>query len=78
METDILTAVQTYLAQTGEAEKYNPEFLSLMVDTVIESYKRQRCYPDGTEDEELLLGPCHSYMCKPPLFFHAFHCIYFS
>ena len=51
METDILTAVQTYLAQTGEAEKYNPEFLSLLVDTVIESYKRQRCYPDGTENE---------------------------
>lgn len=48
METEILEAVQLYLEYTGET--VNEDFLSLLVSSVIESYKRQRCYPDGMDD----------------------------
>lgn len=51
METEILEAVQTYLAYTGE--EVNQEFLSLLISSVIESYKRQRCYPDGMDAEAI-------------------------
>ena len=51
MEAEILEAVQIYLSFTGEAENFDVEFLSLIISSVIESYKQQRCYPDDTEDE---------------------------
>jgi len=49
METEILAAVQTYLKYTGET--VDSDFLSLLVQSVIESYKQQRRYPAGTAEE---------------------------
>ena len=51
METEILAAVQTYLKYTGET--VDSDFLSLLVQSVIESYKQQRRYPDGMSDEAI-------------------------
>ncbi len=49
METEILAAVNTYLKYTGET--VDSELLSLLVQSVIESYKQQRRYPVGTSDD---------------------------
>lgn len=51
METEILQAVQTYLAFTGEI--VDDGFLSLLISSVIDAYKTQRHYPDGMTDEEI-------------------------
>lgn len=51
METEILTAVQTYLTYTGET--VNADFLSLLVNSVIESYRQQRCYPADMSAEDI-------------------------
>ena len=51
METEILTAVQTYLAYTGET--VSEGFLSLLISSVIDAYKTQRCYPDDMSQEEI-------------------------
>jgi hypothetical protein len=51
METEILDAVKVYLTHTGET--VSDDFLSLPIDAVIESYKRQRCYPDDMESEDI-------------------------
>lgn len=48
MEIEILAAAQTYLKYTGET--VDPDFLSLLIQSVIESYKQQRRYPDGTKE----------------------------
>lgn len=48
METEILIAVQTYLKYTGET--VDDEFLLLLVQSVFESYKQQRRYPDGMDE----------------------------
>lgn len=51
METEILTAVQTYLEYTGET--VTEDFLSLIISSVIESYKQQRCYPESMDEEAI-------------------------
>lgn len=47
----ILEMVKTYLQYTGETVP--DSFLSLIIDSVIEAYKRQRCYPEDMEAEEI-------------------------
>ena len=51
METEILTAVQTYLTYTGET--VSEGFLSLLISSVIDAYKTQRNYPDGMSEEAI-------------------------
>ena len=43
MEQEILSLVQTYLAETGDPP--SEDFLILLIDSVIEAYKNQRRYP---------------------------------
>ena len=45
MEQEILALVQTYLSYTDET--VSSAFLLLLIQRVIEDYKRQRHYPDG-------------------------------
>ena len=47
MEQEILTIVKAYLDYTGET--VSDDFLLILINRVIEDYKEQRCYPDGTE-----------------------------
>lgn len=61
METEILAAVQTYLTYTGET--VDGEFLLLLVRSVIESYKQQRRYPDGM-DEEMINADVNKYFAN--------------
>lgn len=51
MEIEILAAAQTYLKYTGET--VDPDFLSLLIQSVIESYKQQRQYPADMDAAEI-------------------------
>lgn len=47
----ILEMVKAYLQYTGETVP--DSFLSLLIDSVIEAYKRQRCYPEDMDAETI-------------------------
>lgn len=51
MRQEILALVKVYLAETGDPP--SDEFLLLLIDSVIEAYKNQRRYPEGTKAETI-------------------------
>ena len=61
MEAEIFEAAHTYLTYTGETVSDN--FLLLLIDSVIEAYKQQRCYPADTS-EEVIAADVNSYFAN--------------
>lgn len=54
MEQEILNATKTYLEYTIDLNDVpSDEFLLLLIERIIGEYKKQRCYPDDMDAEDI-------------------------